>query len=368
MKTSTGTSCRSRKKTYKIRIAATVCAAGLLLTGCSDAAETAKSVEQGKITVQLTLAAPTPEPQRVVLTVSEPTPSPTAPPSPTPEPTEAPSPEPTFTPEPTATAKPTAAPKTTKKPAATKKPKSTATPKPEKTAAPTARPTAAPEQIVIPADTPEPTQELIPDVPDTVTPELIDFFASNPKVVKYLDMPLQHINDDILRRMNRRGSRAHIERVLDHLKTSGADFTLRTTMMVGFPGETEAQFQELLDFLRAYPFDRVGAFAYSPEEGTVGAAMDGQLPEDVKAARLDALMRAQQPISRERNEARVGQTVEVLIEGTDGDGLFGRSQAEAPDVDGQIRLPYRPRVKAGQYLPVRLTAAEEYDMIGDFAE
>ena len=96
--------------------------------------------------------------------------------------------------------------------------------------------------------------------------------------------------------------------------------------------------------------------------------MAGQLPEDVKAARLDALMRAQQPISRVRNEARVGQTVEVLIEGTDGDGLFGRSQAEAPDVDGQIRLPYRPRVKAGQYLPVRLTAAEEYDMIGDFAE
>lgn len=204
--------------------------------------------------------------------------------------------------------------------------------------------------------------------PDTVTPELIDFFASNPKVVKYLDMPLQHINDDILRRMNRRGSRAHIERVLDHLKTSGADFTLRTTMMVGFPGETEAQFQELLDFLRAYPFDRVGAFAYSPEEGTEGAAMAGQIPEGVKAARLDALMRAQQPISRVRNEARVGQTVEVLIEGTDGDGLFGRSQAEAPDVDGQIRLPYRPRVKAGQYLPVRLTAAEEYDMIGDFAE
>ena len=171
MKTSTGTSCRSRKKTYKIRIAATVCAAGLLLTGCSGAAETAKSVELEKITVQLTLAEPTPEPQRVVLTVSEPTPSPTAPPSPTPEPTKAPSPEPTFTPEPTATPKPTAAPKTTKKPAATKKPKSTATPKPEKTAAPTARPTAAPEQIVIPADTPEPTQELIPDVPDTVTPD-----------------------------------------------------------------------------------------------------------------------------------------------------------------------------------------------------
>ena len=204
--------------------------------------------------------------------------------------------------------------------------------------------------------------------PDTVTPELIDAFAGGSKIVNYLDMPLQHINDEILHRMRRRGSRAHIERVLDHLAASGTDFTLRTTMMVGFPGETEAQFQELLDFLRQHPFDRVGAFAFSPEEDTAAAEMDGQLPEEVKAARLDALMAQQRDISREKNRARIGSTVEVLIEGTDDTGLFGRSPAEAPDVDGKIRLPYRPRIRAGQYLPVRLTAAEDYDMKGELME
>lgn len=204
--------------------------------------------------------------------------------------------------------------------------------------------------------------------PDTVTEELIDAFRKSSKIVNYLDMPLQHINDDILKRMNRRGSKRHIEKVLDHLRHTGDGFTLRTTMMVGFPGETEEQFGELLSFLKEYPFDRVGAFAFSAEDGTKAAEMPGQVPEEVKQERLERLMLQQQEISKKRNEARIGTVTEVLIEGTDEEGLFGRSPAEAPDdVDGTIRMPYA-KAKAGEYRKVRLTGAMEYDMTGELLE
>lgn len=204
--------------------------------------------------------------------------------------------------------------------------------------------------------------------PDTVTDEVIDAFRGNPKIVNYLDMPLQHISDRMLQKMNRRGSRRHIEKLLEHPAIRNGEFTLRTTMMVGFPGETEEDFNELLTFLKAYPFDRVGAFAFSAEEGTKAAEMEDQVPEPVKEERLERLMLLQQGISKRKNEARIGTETTVLIEGTDEQGLFGRSPAEAPDVDGKIRLPYRPRVKAGTYLPVRLTGAEEYDMTGVFID
>ena len=200
--------------------------------------------------------------------------------------------------------------------------------------------------------------------PDTVTPALIDELRGNEKLVNYLDMPLQHVNDDLLRAMHRRGSQAHIRRVLEHVAAHAPEFILRTTMMVGFPGETDAQFQELLAFLRDHPFDRVGAFAFSPEEGTEAAAMPRQIPEDVKQARLDALMSQQRGISHARGRRRIGQTVEVLIEGTDAHGAFGRSYAEAPDVDGRILLP-GATAQAGTYRLARLTAANDYDMIGE---
>lgn len=200
--------------------------------------------------------------------------------------------------------------------------------------------------------------------PDTVSPALIDEIRGNDKLVNYLDMPLQHVNDAILRAMNRRGSNAHIRRILEYVAEHAPDFILRTTMMVGFPGETEAQFQELLAFLREYPFDRVGAFAFSPEEGTAAADMPGQVPEEVKQARLDTLMAEQQRISRKRNERRIGETVEVLIEDVTDAGAAGRSYAEAPDVDGQILLPHAS-AQVGTYRRARLTAARNYDMIGE---
>ena len=201
--------------------------------------------------------------------------------------------------------------------------------------------------------------------PDTVTPELIDRFRAGGKIVPYLDMPLQHTEDEILRRMHRRGDQAHIRQVLDYVAKVAPEFMLRTTLMVGFPGETEAHFAAMVRFMQDHPFDRIGAFAFSPEEGTAAANLPAQVPEEVKQERLARLMAAQQPISRARNEKRVGQLVDVLIEGTEGGRSFGRSYAEAPDVDGKIYLEHADHLIAGQYVPVRLIRAEEYDMIGE---
>ena len=201
--------------------------------------------------------------------------------------------------------------------------------------------------------------------PDTVTPALLDTLAEGEKLVPYLDMPLQHCNDEILKRMHRRGSKAHIQSVLDHIRTHYPDFTLRTTMMVGFPGETDAQFEELMQFLRDYPFDRVGAFAFSPEEGTAAAEMPNQIDDAVKEARLDALMEQQQKISAELNERWVGRELDMLVEETGMDGTYGRTIREAPDADGTVCIAPSYRHEPGQYLKIRLTKADAYDMIGE---
>lgn len=203
--------------------------------------------------------------------------------------------------------------------------------------------------------------------PDTVTPELIDRFRAGGKVLPYLDMPLQHTEDEILRRMHRRGDQTHIKSVLDYVAKNAPDFMLRTTLMVGFPGETEAHFANMLRFMQEHPFDRIGAFSFSPEEGTAAADLPDQVPEEVKQERLEQLMQTQQAISRVRNERRVGQLVEVLIEGFDGTRAFGRSYAEAPDVDGKVYLEGTGALPVGSYVFARLTRAEEYDMIGEFA-
>ena len=201
--------------------------------------------------------------------------------------------------------------------------------------------------------------------PDTVTPELIDRFRAGGKIVPYLDMPLQHTEDEMLRLMHRRGDQAHIKRVLDYVAKVAPDFMLRTTLMVGFPGETEAHFSAMLQFIQDHPFDRVGAFAFSQEDGTMAAGLADQVPEEIKQERLARLMETQQPISRMRNERRVGQVVYVLIEGVQGDRAYGRSYAEAPDVDGKVYVERAGKLTQGSYVTVRLTRAEEYDMIGE---
>lgn len=199
--------------------------------------------------------------------------------------------------------------------------------------------------------------------PDSTEDRLLDEIANNPKVAPYLDLPLQHINDPILKAMNRRGSSDWIKSRIAACKKRG--LTLRTTMIVGFPGETEEQFTELLQFVKDARFDRLGAFTYSPEEGTKAAVMPNQIDEDVKIERLDQLMMLQQAISMELLEQRIGETCEVLVEGRDEDGWYGRSIREAPESDGCIHLITERELIPGSYIQARITGADAYDLTAE---
>ncbi|MDY2793552.1 MAG: 30S ribosomal protein S12 methylthiotransferase RimO [Eubacteriales bacterium] len=199
--------------------------------------------------------------------------------------------------------------------------------------------------------------------PDTVNDELLDAIASLPKCAKYLDLPLQHINDRLLKAMNRRGDSQMIKRLLAGCRQRG--IIVRTTMIVGFPGETEEEFEELLDFVKETRFDRLGAFAYSPEENTPAAAMPEQIDEAVKQERLDRLMTLQQQISAEVMQARVGETCEVLVEGFRHGRYYGRSLMEAPEVDGKVLFTSQKKLRPGEYVTVHITGASEYDLNGE---
>ena len=203
--------------------------------------------------------------------------------------------------------------------------------------------------------------------PDTVTPELIDLMAENEKIVNYLDMPLQHTSTKILNLMNRRGSREHIEMLMNHIEKNVPDFTLRTTMMVGFPGETDADFKDMLKFLSDHPFDRVGAFQFSPEDGTRALNMSPAVPAKVAKERLTALMAQQAQISKRRLSRRIGREELMLVEKIDEKNgiMIGRTACEAPDVDGVVKARYKDMPEIGSYVPVILTKAEEHDMIGE---
>ncbi len=202
--------------------------------------------------------------------------------------------------------------------------------------------------------------------PDTVNQELLETMSSLPKVCAYLDLPLQHINARLLKAMNRRGTPEHIKRQIERCREYG--IAVRTTMIVGFPGETEEEFDELMEFVKDTRFDRLGAFAFSPEEGTVAAEMDDQLPEEIKQERLDRLMLLQQEISADVCAARVGETCEVLIEGRRHGRYYGRSKLEAPEIDGKILFAGPEGLKAGQYVQVKITSSSEYDLIGEAVE
>ena len=200
--------------------------------------------------------------------------------------------------------------------------------------------------------------------PNTVDEKLIDTISSNPKLCSYIDMPIQHINAELLRAMNRHGSAEHIRYITDYIRKADPDFILRTTAIVGFPGETEEQFGELLNFFEEHPYDRLGAFTYSPEDGTPAAKMDGQIPERVKMRRYDRLMRRQMAVSLEANRRRIGSVCEVLVDEIEGRTAYCRSYAEAPEVDGFIRvnIPEGVTLNCGDYVPVRITGAEVYDL------
>lgn len=200
--------------------------------------------------------------------------------------------------------------------------------------------------------------------PDETDQRLLDTMAKHNNICKYLDLPIQHINDTVLRRMHRRGDSSDIRRCLKLARERG--FALRTSIIVGFPGETEEQFQELLDFLQEAEFDRLGAFAYSAEEDTPAARMPDQIPEEVKQERLDRLMTLQAGISLKRNQLRLGSVEKVLVTDVSEDGfILGRSQFEAPETDGEIVFTAKKQPRIGSFVNVKITKADTYDLMGE---
>ncbi len=202
--------------------------------------------------------------------------------------------------------------------------------------------------------------------PDKITDELISVIKSNDRVVKYADIPVQHISDKILKSMNRHGDSAMIRDAIARLRREIPDITLRTTAIVGFPGETEEDFEELCEFIQEVKFDRFGAFTYSAEEGTAAAEMDEQVDEQTKQDRYDIIMQEQLYISSEKTQQKVGCTLRVFCEGYDpvSETYFGRSEGDAPDVDGKIFFTSKKKLAEGVFVNVKITEAMDYDLIG----
>ena len=206
--------------------------------------------------------------------------------------------------------------------------------------------------------------------PDEVDDSLIDVLAREHKILPYIDIPLQHINDGILKAMNRRSTKAEIVALLDKLRAKLPGLVLRTSLICGLPGEGEAEFGELCDFLREAKIERAGIFQFSPEEGTPAAAMDNQVEPEVAARRVELLVELQSRVMDAWNESRLGETLEVLCEGFDPDmGCYaGRSYADSPDVDGHVYFTAAGLVPAGTFVNVRITGTSDGDLTGEIEE
>ena len=203
--------------------------------------------------------------------------------------------------------------------------------------------------------------------PEEITDELIACMASEPKICHYIDMPIQHCNDDILKKMGRKTNKADIMDIAARLRKAMPDISLRTTLICGFPGETEEMHAELLQFIKDMSFDRLGAFAYSREDGTVAAEMENQVEDSLKEKWLDEVMLCQKDISLSNNEKYIGRTLKVFIEGKlPEDGVFiGRTYRDTPSVDGFIFVNSEEELVSGQFVDVTVTGFDEYDLIGD---
>lgn len=200
--------------------------------------------------------------------------------------------------------------------------------------------------------------------PELIDDELLRVMKENPKVCPYLDIPLQHINDKVLKEMNRRGDSKLIRGLYKKIRDLGG-FALRTTMIAGFPGETEEEFNELQDFVKECPFDRLGVFAYSEEEGTPAGVREDQVPMRTRKSREGKIMRAQKKISKAFNKSRIGSICEVLVEGQEDNGLYyGRSQWEAPETDGKVYIKLADGLEIGSFVNVQIVDAEDYDVTG----
>jgi ribosomal protein S12 methylthiotransferase len=202
--------------------------------------------------------------------------------------------------------------------------------------------------------------------PGHVSPRLIELMAGDPRICHYLDLPLQHAHPAVLRRMKRPSDVKRTRDLVASLRAAMPDLALRTSFIVGYPGETEAEFDALLNFVQEIRFDRLGVFLYSPEEGTAAASLPDPVPEEVQIERQDRLMALQQQISLQINQAQIGRTLDVLIEGQ-GDGLsVGRSYRDAPEVDGLVLVP--GDLPVSEIAPVQITGATEYDLFAEIPQ
>lgn len=201
---------------------------------------------------------------------------------------------------------------------------------------------------------------------EAITDGLIETMAKHKKICAYIDMPVQHASDYILRRMARRTTRREMTEKINKIRAAMSDCAIRTSVIVGFPGETEEDFKELCDFIKETEFDRLGVFAYSREEGTAAAEFENQIDEKIKQERLDTVMTLQQGISLKKNKARVGSTAEVIVTGYDADSFlfYGRSRADSIDVDGLVYFAAEDEVNAGDIINVKILDADEYDLTG----
>ncbi|MBQ6717955.1 MAG: 30S ribosomal protein S12 methylthiotransferase RimO [Clostridia bacterium] len=203
--------------------------------------------------------------------------------------------------------------------------------------------------------------------PERITDQLLQLIANEPKLVKYLDIPIQHVNGEILKRMNRRGDKQSLTALINKIRSTIPDVTLRTTLITGFPGETEAQYDELHQFVREAQFDRLGCFTYSAEEGTIAAELPNQIDEQVKTDRAEHIMETQLDIASAKNGEKIGTIQRVLIEGWDDyiKCYYGRSEADAPEIDGKVFFMAKEQLLIGDFVNVQINDIIEYDLLGE---
>ena len=206
--------------------------------------------------------------------------------------------------------------------------------------------------------------------PEAITDELIEVIASQPKILHYLDIPIQHCNDAILKAMRRRNTKAELEELFARLRKAIPDLVIRTSLICGLPGEGEAEFEELCEFLKEQKLQRAGVFQFSPEEGTLAAAMDDQVDPEVAQRRVELVVDLQSRVMDEWNEERLGTVMEVLCEGFDGEAgcYVGRTYADSVDIDGHVYFTAAGLVPAGTFVPVRITGVSDGDLTGEIDE
>jgi len=203
--------------------------------------------------------------------------------------------------------------------------------------------------------------------PERITDELLEVFKNNDKILNYMDIPIQHCSESVLKRMNRHGSRKSLTELIGKIREALPDVVLRTTLMLGFPGESEEDFCELSEFVNEIKFDRLGCFAFSPEEGTPAAEFDGQVDDEVKKNRGDIIMEQQYKIFSRLNHENIGKILRCVVEGYDGytDSYYGRTWRDAPEIDGGVSFTCGYELGEGDFVDVEIFDVDEYDLIGE---